>query len=225
MSRVQQEIKVIIADDHEIFRDGFRLMLSKSPFIALVGEAENGRELVKLVEAHQPDVVITDIKMPILDGIEATRMIREKFPFVAIIGLSMFDEEDLILEMLDAGALGYLIKNVDKDEVADAIRTVYKGEHYYCRSTSHKLAHMIARSKTHSMGKKEKVEFSDKEIEIIQLICKELTNKEIADQLFLSVRTVEGYRQKILERMQVKNTVGLVVFAINYGLFDPKAAN
>ena len=84
MSRVQQEIKVIIADDHEIFRDGFRLMLSKSPFIALVGEAENGRELVKLVEAHQPDVVITDIKMPILDGIEATRMIREKFPFVAI---------------------------------------------------------------------------------------------------------------------------------------------
>ena len=225
MSRVQTEINVIMADDHEIFRDGFRLMLSKSPFIKLLAEAENGRELVKLTEALKPDVVITDIKMPVIDGIEAARIIREKFPHIGIIGLSMFDEEDLILEMLDAGALGYLIKNADKDEVADAIKTVYKGEHYYCRTTSHKLAHMIARSKSHNMGKREKVEFTDKEIEVIQLICKELTNKEIADQLFLSVRTVEGYRQRILERMLVKNTVGLVVYAINHGLFNPKAGN
>lgn len=225
MSRVQTEINVIMADDHEIFRDGFRLMLSKSPFIKLLAEAENGRELIKLVDSLQPDVVITDIKMPIVDGIEATRIIREKYPQIGIIGLSMFDEEDLILEMLDAGALGYLIKNADKDEVADAIKTVYRGELYYCRTTSHKLAHMIARSKAHSMGKREKVEFSEKEIEVIQLICKELTNKEIADQLFLSVRTVEGYRQKILDRMQVKNTVGLVVYAINHGLFNPKSSN
>lgn len=225
MKRATPNIKVVIADDHEIFRDGFKLMLSKTPSIQFAGEAENGRELVKLVETSNPDVVITDIKMPIVDGIEATRMILEKFPHVAIIGLSMFDEEDLILEMLDAGALGYLIKNVDKDEVAEAILTVYNGDHYYCRTTSHKLAHMIARSKTFSMGKKEKIEFSEKEIEIIQLICKELTNKEIADQVCLSVRTVEGYRQKIQERMQVKNTVGLVVYAIKHGLFDPKTAN
>jgi DNA-binding NarL/FixJ family response regulator len=215
-------IRVVMADDHEIFRDGFKLMLSRNKDIQLIAEAENGRELVELVGIHSPDVVVTDIKMPIMDGIEATKAIKSKFPEVAIIGLSMFDEDDLIIEMLDAGALGYLLKNADKDEVAAAIQAVFRGDHYYCRSTHAKMMQLIAKSRYNPYSRKEKITFAEKEIEIIQLICHEFTNKEIADKLNVSVRTIEGYRLRILERMQVKNTVGLVVYAIKHGLFDPK---
>lgn len=215
-------IRVVMADDHEIFRDGFKLMLSKHKDIQLVAEAENGRELIELVGLHSPDVVVTDIKMPILDGIEATKAIKSKFPEIGIIGLSMFDEDDLIIEMMDAGALGYLLKNADKDEVSAAIHAVFRGDHYYCRSTHAKMMQLISKSRYNPYSKREKITFSEKEIEVIQFICMEHTNKEIADKMNVSVRTVEGYRLRILERMQAKNTVGLVLYAIKHGIFDPQ---
>ncbi|HMP93668.1 MAG TPA: response regulator transcription factor [Phnomibacter sp.] len=219
-SRITGDINVVMADDHEIFRDGFRLTLSKNPDIHLVGEAANGQELIALVEELKPHVVITDIKMPKMDGIEATRILSARYPQMGIIGLSMFDEDDLIIDMLEAGAKGYLLKNADKAEVIEAIKTVYEEEVYYCRQTSSKLVQLIAKSKFNPHGKM-RAEFGEKEIEIIQLICQEYTNKEIAEKLYLSVRTVEGYRLKIQEKMQVKNTVGLVVYAIQHNLFDP----
>lgn len=215
------DIKVIIADDHEIFRDGLRLMISKNNNIKLLGEAANGAELVALVKEQQPHVVVTDIKMPMKDGIEATREIKNELPETGIIGFSMFDEDDLIIEMLEAGATGYLLKNADKEEVLEAIETVYHEESFYCKNTSKKLALMIAKSKFHPHIKKKKPEFNEKEIEVIQHICQELTNKEIAEKLFMSVRTVEGYRLRIQEKMNVKNTVGLVIYAIQHNLFVP----
>jgi two-component system, NarL family, response regulator NreC len=211
-------IKLLIADDHEIFRDGFKLMLSKFTDIELVGEAENGRELVELTKKLKPDVIITDIKMPIMDGIDATQKISEKYPDIGIIGLSMFDEDDLIIDMLEAGAKGFLIKNAGKLEITEAIRTVYEGGPYYCKTTSHKLTNLIAKSRFNPYKKVTKIEFTEKERTIIQLICKELSNKEIADKLFVSSRTVEGHRLKILDKMNVKNTVGLVVYAMKHGL-------
>jgi DNA-binding NarL/FixJ family response regulator len=214
-------IKVLIADDHEIFRDGFKLMLSRNKYVELIGEAENGRELVQMARELQPDVIITDIKMPIMDGIEATRKIKAELPRIGIIGLSMFDEEEQIMEMLDAGASGYLLKNADKDEVQEAIRQVYLEKTYYCKGTSKKLATLVARSR-HAGPRQEKIDFNEREISIIQLICEEYTNKEIADRLYMSVRTVEGYRQRLIERMQVKNTAGLVIYAIQHGLYRPK---
>ena len=156
-----------------------------------------------------------------MDGIEATRKIKELHPDLPVIGLSMFDEEDLIIEMLEAGAMGYLVKNADKDEVLEAIRTVYQQEPFYCKQTSSKLAQLIAKSKYNHRQAKNKVEFSEKEIEVILLICKERTNKEIADELFMSVRTIEGYRQKLLDKMKVKNSIGIVIYAIQHGIFDP----
>lgn len=212
-------IRIIIADDHEIFRDGFKLMLTKQKDIDLIGEAENGKELFELTEKLQPHVVITDIKMPIMDGIEATKAISSKFEDIGIIGLSMFDEDDLIIDMLEAGAKGYLLKNANKEQIIDAITTVYNGDPYYCKTTSNKLTQMIAKSRFNPYHKKEKTEFTDREKEIIQLICQELTNKEISDKLFLSSRTVEGHRLKIMEKMSVKNPVGLIVYAIKNGLF------
>jgi DNA-binding NarL/FixJ family response regulator len=211
-------IQLLMADDHEIFRDGFKLMLTRYPDIVLAGEAENGRELVELAQKLQPDVIITDIKMPIMDGIEATKKITELFPGIGIIGLSMFDEDDQIVDMLEAGARGYLIKNAGKEQITEAIRTVYQGDPYYCKTTSQKLTSMIARSRFNPYKKAARVEFSEREVEIIDLICRECTNKEISDKLFISVRTVEGHRLKILEKMNVKNTVGLVVYAIKMGL-------
>lgn len=212
------DIKLIIADDHEIFRDGFKLMLSKFPEIILVGEAGNGRELVELIEKLDPDVILTDIKMPVMDGIEATKKIAELYPDKGIIGLSMYDDDELIIEMLEAGAKGYLIKNAGKDQIIEAIKTVYNDEPYYCKTTSHKLTQMIAKSRFNPYKKSAKAEFSEREKEIIDCICHELTNKEIGDKLFISVRTVEGHRLKILEKMNVKNTVGLVVYAIKNGI-------
>lgn len=215
------DIKIIIADDHEIFRDGLKLMLSKYPEITIAGEAQNGKELVELATSLQPDVILTDIKMPHMDGIEAAKKISALYPQIGIIGLSMFDEDDLIIDMLEAGAKGYLLKNSDKTEIVEAIAAVYNDNPYYCKNTSRKLTQMIARSKFNPYTKKNKFEFSEREKEIIELICCEYTNKEIGEKLFISTRTVEGHRLKILEKMDVKNTVGLVVYAIKHNLYKP----
>jgi DNA-binding NarL/FixJ family response regulator len=209
-------IRLVIADDHEIFRDGLSLMLSKQQDIQLVGQAEDGRELISLVNAVQPDVIMTDIKMPIMDGIEATRCLLSHHPDLKIIALSMFDEENLIVDMLEAGARGYLLKNADKQEILDAIHSVYEDKNYYCHHTTSKLASLISRSKFNPYRKKEPITFTERETEIIKLICQQLTAQEIADKVFLSKRTVEGHRTKILEKMNVKNTAGVVIYALKH---------
>lgn len=211
-------VRIVIADDHQIFREGVKLTLSKLTDVVMLAEASNGVQLVELVKKHQPQVVITDIKMPQMDGIEATRKIKAILPNVGIIALSMFDQDDLILDMLEAGASGYLLKNADKDEIAEAIRSVAVGDPYYCKTTNSKLTRLIASSRFNPYQRKLKPVFTEKELEIIELICKELTNKEIADKLFMSIRTVEGHRQKILDKMEVKNSVGLVIYALQNGI-------
>lgn len=218
---IDEPIRVVMADDHEIFRDGFRLTINRAKNIKLVAEAADGLELVQLVKEHRPHVVITDIKMPRLDGIEATRRILALYPNLPVIGLSMFDEEDLVLEMIEAGAKGYLVKNADKHEVIEAINTVYHGDSFYCKQTSNRLAFVIAKRSLQHTHRKETVTFTDKEIEIIQLICQECTTKEIGEKLFMSTRTVEGYRTRLLEKMDVKNLVGIVIYAIQHGIYKP----
>jgi DNA-binding NarL/FixJ family response regulator len=212
-------IKVIIADDHEIFRDGLRLMLQKQPDINLLAEAEDGKELIEQIKQLQPDVVITDVKMPRMDGVAAARHITEHYPTIGIIALTMFDEDDLIVDMLEAGARGYLLKNADKNEMVDAVKSVYNNEPYYCRHTSNKLAQMVARSKFNPFKHQVKPVFSDREKEMIVYICDGLTNKEIGEKVFLSVRTVEGLRMKLLEKMNVKNTAGIIIYAIKNNLY------
>lgn len=212
------DIRLVIADDHEIFLDGLSLMLSRQEHIALVGQASDGRELIEIVAREKPDVVMTDIKMPNMDGITATRQIIRTDPDTRIIALSMFDEEDQIVEMLEAGAKGYLLKNADKQEILEAITSVYEDGTYYCKTTSSKLASMIARSKFNPYRKKEQVAFTEREQEIIQLICQQLTAQQIGDRIFLSKRTVEGYRTRILEKMNVRNTAGVVMYALKNNL-------
>ena len=212
-------IKIILADDHEIFRDGFKAMIRKQPFIQLVGEAGDGLELVDLVKELQPHVVVTDIKMPKMDGVAATKILVKEYPRIGIIALSMFDEENLIIEMLEAGAMGYLLKNAHKDEIIEAIRTVNEGQNYYCNDTSAKLAQLIARSRVREETKTKKLEFSEKELAVIRYICQEMTNKEMATQLSLSIRTVEGYRDRIQEKIGARNAAGIVVYAIKNNIY------
>lgn len=213
-------ISLVIADDHEIFRDGLALMLSKQDTISLVGQAGNGRELIQLVNEKKPDLVLTDIKMPDLDGIAASKLLLQQHPGLKIIALSMFEEENLIVEMLEAGAKGYLLKNADKKEILEAIFTVYDGNIFYCRHTTARLASLIVKSKFDSHKKHPDTLFNDREKEIVRLICRQHTAQEIGDLLFLSKRTVEGYRTRILEKMEVKNTAGVVVFALRHNMIN-----
>jgi len=218
-NKVLRVIKVVLADDHEIFRDGFRVMLKKHPGINLVGEASNGQELIETVRRLQPDLVVTDIKMPVLDGIEATKQLINEHPGMGIIAFSMFDEETLIMDMLEAGARGYLLKNANKKEVFDAIESVHRGNNYYCNQTSAKLMNLLSKTTGNSnRAKEKKITFSPKELQIIELICKESSNKEIAEQINLTIRTVEKYRERIHEKTGAKNVVGVVVYAIKNGL-------
>ena len=215
---MKKNICLVIADDHEIFLDGLALMLNKQENMTVLGMAGNGRELVQLVAEKKPDMVLTDIKMPYLDGIGACRLMLQQDPQLKIIALSMFEEEDLIVEMLEAGAKGYLLKNADKREILDAILTVSEGNIFYCKHTSARLASLIVKSKFDPQRKKFGDIFTERERQIIRLICQQNTAQEIGEQLFLSKRTVEGYRTRILEKMDVKNTAGVVVFALKHNL-------
>ena len=213
-------IRIILADDHEIFRDGFKAMLKKQPSVELIGEASDGEELVEVTRQLNPDVVVTDIKMPRMDGLQATRILSKEFPQIGIIALSMIDEENLIIDMMEAGAKGYLLKNAHKNEIIEAIKAVNADHIYYCDGTSAKLTRMIAKSDKIPFHKKApKPELSQKEIDVIHLICEEKTNKEIAEQLNLSIRTIEGYRDRILEKIGARNSAGIVVYAIRNRIY------
>jgi DNA-binding NarL/FixJ family response regulator len=215
---MEHSIKVVIADDHEIFRDGFKLLLKDQKKLKLAGEADNGRELLQVTDVLQPDVVITDIQMPVMDGIEACKVIREKYPAIQVIALSMFNEDNLIVDMLEAGAAGYLLKNTNKQELLEAVETVYEGGNYYSAATSTKLARLIGKSKfTPYNEAREKL--TEREMDIVRLVCKQYTNKEIASALNLSPRTIESHREKIQEKVKAKNVIGVVIYAIKHNIY------
>jgi DNA-binding NarL/FixJ family response regulator len=213
-------IRLLIADDHEVLREGFCSILNGNKEIELVGAASNGVELIELTERLMPDIIITDIRMPVMNGFEATKILTAKYPGIGVIIFTICKEEKLVIDMLEAGVQGYLIKNSGKKEILEAIYAVMNQKTYYCRETTALLTQVIAKN---GVGRKEKrgyMAFNHKEKEIICLICEGKSNKEIAAKLNLSIRTVEGYREKIEYKMGVKNTAGIVVYAIKNGIFQ-----
>jgi two-component system, NarL family, response regulator NreC len=217
MKMSNEKIRVAIADDQEIYRDGLRLVLSKCERFSVVAEAGNGQALLEMVAATHPDVVLTDVVMPVMDGIAATRQIIEQYPEVKVIALSMFGEEAMILDMLEAGARGYLVKNSEKEDIYSAIKTVYNGDAYYCNATSSQMARLIMRNKNKIT--EPAIQFSDKELQIIRGICEEMNNQEMARELYMSKRTIDGYRSRILEKLHVKGSIGVVKYAIKAGIY------
>ncbi|MBL4676486.1 MAG: response regulator transcription factor [Mucilaginibacter sp.] len=217
---MHHQIDIVIADDHDIFLDGLALMLSRQKGFNVLGRANNGRQLLDLVTTLKPDVVLTDIKMPVMDGIASTRQMLEIQPYLKVIALSMFNEENLIVEMLEAGAKGYILKNAHKNEIADAVTSVYENKSYYCAQTSAALAGMILRSKSKVSTPEIIADLTERDKKIIRMICKQQTAQEIADAVYLSKRTVEGYRIRLFEKVKVKNLAGLIIYALRHKLID-----
>lgn len=213
---MMQPIKIIIADDHVIFREGLKLLVRKlkTSEISLIGEAGNGIELLSLLENTMPDIILTDIQMPVMDGIEVTRIITSKFPNVGIIALSTFNDENLVMDMLEAGARGYMLKNTTKEDLLVAIRKVSMGGIYYSSET---FVHLTKKTKSDEFVRSDKRmrdRLTEKELSIIKHLCNALSNKEIAVIENLSKRTVESHRENIMEKINGKNVIDLMSFAI-----------
>ena len=207
-------ISVVLADDHHIVRNGIKMLVEGSE-IQIIGEASNGNEAIEAVLNLNPDVVMMDISMPLMNGLEATRIIEKKFPKTKALILSMYDSEEYILSAVDAGAIGYLLKDAPKEEILEAIRTVARGEKYFNSSVSSIIINGYLKSKKgNGSEQEEQAILSRKEMVILKLIVEGLNSREIAESLELSVRTVDNHRANMMKKMAVKNAVEMVKLAI-----------
>lgn len=208
-------IRLIIADDHEIFRKGLRIILNELDEVKVVGEARNGNELFEILKHQKADLVLMDIRMPVMDGIEATKKVTEKYPEVKIVALTMFEEISYFNQMIEAGADGFLLKKTNKDELQRAIRIVMDGENYFSEEFMNNVNRTLKPN-----SRLANIELTDREQEVLELICKGMSNAEISKFLGVSARTVDGHRAHLLEKTGAKNSPHLVMFAIKNGLIN-----
>jgi DNA-binding NarL/FixJ family response regulator len=208
-------ISVIVADDHVIFRKGLTTILNEIITVKVVGEASNGHELLDVLKKQPADVVLMDIRMPGMDGIEATRRIMERCPNIGVIALTMHEEIGYFNRMIEAGAKGFLLKKTNKDQLEEAIHAVFNGEPYYAEEF------MIHASKSAPPPAPTGLNLTDREKEVLEHICKGLSNAEIAKLLGLSHRTIDGHRSRLFEKTGAKNAANLVMFAVKNGLVNP----
>jgi len=214
-------IKLALADDQVLFRRGLTMLLRDLPDVQVVFECSNGEELLTGLKNNAVDVVLLDLEMPVLNGMDAMKRMREEFPRVKVIVLSMHSEEKFIVHLMELGANGYVLKTAEPDEIEDAIHAV--------ATTGYHFSPMVSRVMLHGLVKKEKLRptfdevdpLTERELDVLRLICEELTTTEIAGKLFLSPRTVEGYRNNILQKIGARNTAGIVVYAMSKGLYTP----
>lgn len=213
-------ISYIIADDHAIFRQGIKFSLNNYERLDCKGEAASGEELLQVLQQGLPDVILMDLKMPGMDGVAATKEIKKLYPGIKIIVLTMYDDEQYIIHMLDIGANAYLVKNTEPEEIAKAIQAVFENEYYFSDMVSKTMLKTLVNKKRITPRFSDAITLSERENEILKLICKEYTTAEIASQLFLSQRTIEGIRTAMLEKVGVRNTAGLVLYAVKAGLAE-----
>ncbi len=212
-------INILIAEDHQMMVDGIKAMLANEPAIRVVAEASNGIEALSCLEKNDIDIVLLDINMPVLDGVETSKKIKALYPMVKVIALSMYDEGALIYSMLKNGVKGYILKNIGKERLLEAIQTVYDGENYFSDHVKDTLLTSMQPGKTKSSSEF-MVKLTRREKEIINLIIDEYTTAEIAEKLFISEKTVETHRKHVLQKLNVRNTAGLVRTVIQKGLLD-----
>ncbi|MBL0742718.1 response regulator transcription factor [Chryseolinea lacunae] len=213
------KIKVLIADDHKIIRVGLQGILQRATDVDVVGEAEDGNDVMAFLEKNVTDVILMDIDMGKASGTETTQKVKQRYPDVHVLALTMHEEQEHIIQMLEAGASGYLLKNTGSDELVAAIHAVAKGDSYYSSSVSASLLKALTNLKSKTPARPNKdIPLSEREIQVLQLIAQECSNGEIAEKLFISIRTVDTHRRNILEKLQVKNTAGLVKYAIEKAL-------
>ena len=210
-------IKILLADDHKIIRDGLRSLIEKEKDMAVVAEAENGRDAIKLARQFAPDIVVMDINMPDLNGVDATKLILEESPEVRIIALSIHSSRRFVTRMLRAGAAGYLVKHCAYEELADAIRMVADHKSYL----SSQILDTVINDYTANLASDEESAFSTlstREREILQLVAEGTSSEDIAERLCISVKTVSSHRRTIMQKLDLHSVADLTRFAINEGL-------
>ncbi|MBH8558066.1 response regulator [Hymenobacter negativus] len=216
--------RLLLADDHTILRDGIRALLSAEPDLDVVGEASNGAEVLALLETTPVDVVLMDVQMPVLDGFATVPELRQRFPDVRVLVLTMLDHENYVARMLEAGALGYVLKNAAISEITHAIRTVSAGNPFLCTEIGlnmlYKAVAQRAGAEDSAADGHSGADLTARELEVLKLIAEGLTNGEIADKLFTSKRTIETHRQNIIAKTQAKNTAALIKLAVSRGLIS-----
>lgn len=209
------KIKLFIVDDHKMFLEGIQSILEDLDFIEIIATAKNGEEALKLLKSLTPDIVITDIDMPNIDGIELTKKIKAEISNIKVIALSSHYKSTVISTIIKAGINGYILKNTGKIELLKAIETVYNGENYFSDEVKKIMSESLFNVKS---TKDNNVQLSDREKEILRLIVQEKSTKKIADLLFISVNTVETHRKNLMRKIGAKNMVGLVKYAIQQDL-------
>jgi DNA-binding NarL/FixJ family response regulator len=214
---LNRPIKVVIADDHALFRAGVKTALSVKKDVELIAEADNGMQLLNLLKHSEPDVILLDIQMPIMDGISALPEIRRLYPQIKVIILSMHNDHSMISKLMEIGANSYLTKNSDSETIYSAIKTCYEQEFFFNELTNKALLSGL-RNRRPDHGMPQEVHLTDKELTILKLMCEEKTTKEIADMVDISPRTVEAIRDKLKTKTGAKSMAGLVMYAVKNGI-------
>ena len=215
------KIKLMLADDHAVVRSGLRMLLEAQPDMEIVGETENGLETVMRAQAIKPDIILMDVEMPGMNGIEATREIKLILPETAVLALTMYEDEQYFFEMLKVGASGYVPKRAAPDELVNAIRTVYRGGVYlYPSLAAHLVQDYLQKDEAAADDDRPQNDLTPREIEVLTLIAEGFTNAEIAQELVISIKTVDRHRENIMRKLNMHNRIDLVKYAIKKGLID-----
>ncbi|WP_113662439.1 response regulator transcription factor [Pedobacter nanyangensis] len=214
-------INILLAEDHNIVRNGIKMLLESDPEIQVLGEAVNGFEVLRQMADKTIDMILVDINMPEMDGMQLLRELKEKYSGVKVVMLSMHDHEKYVMEAFKNGSDGYLLKNIGADELLFAVKFVQQGRKYLCAELTMAMMDNLLQSKQYLVSMPDnEVDFSLRELEILQLIAEGLTNLEMSEKLFLSKRTIEGHRQSLLDKTGSKNSAALIRYGVLHGLIQ-----
>ncbi|RXK59808.1 response regulator transcription factor [Lacibacter luteus] len=215
------KIKVALADDHVLLRNGLAAVVGSFGDYAVLFQADNGKHFQQQIKEHgEPDIVLMDINMPEMDGYATSQWLKEHYPLVQVIALSMYDNENAIIKMFKAGAKGYILKDSEPPELKRALDSVREKGFYYSEMVTGRLIHTINKMDEANAPKNEVNGLNDREVEFLRHACTEMTYKEIAEKMFLSPRTIDGYRDALFEKLELKTRVGLVMYAIKNGIVN-----
>ena len=215
-----EKIKIIIADDHKIFLDGVVSLLSEIENFDIVAGVTSGEQLIEYTRTYNPNIIITDISMKGITGIEATKKIKEEFPDAKVLVLSMHKNEEFVISAVESGANGYLPKDAPSVELIEAINTIYEKGYYYNREISELFLINYSKQQKNEESHIIKDELTSREMELLKLVASGLTNKEISEKLFISIKTVEAHKNHILQKLKLKNSIELVLYAVKNKLVE-----
>jgi DNA-binding NarL/FixJ family response regulator len=214
-------VKILIADDHDLIHNGIKNILRPIKRFKIIGKANNGEEAVRKAMELKPDVILMDISMPVLNGIEATKIITDKFPGIKIIALTQYEEPEYVVQILKSGGCGYLLKNSNKNEFVEAIESVLSGKKVFSKKISEQLINgLIHKTTANDKPEEHEIPLTKREIEIIKKIADDMSNQQIADELHISLRTVETHRRNLMQKLNVKTVVALLKYAAQHNIIS-----